>query len=39
MPTALLDKVEEAEQFGQGYATTSQVSATILDQGLVSAEA
>lgn len=32
MPRALLDKVEAAESFGQGFATTSQVSATILDQ-------
>ena len=32
MPRALLDKVETAESFGQGFATTSQVSATILDQ-------
>ena len=32
MPRALLDKVEAAESFGQGFATSSQVSATILDQ-------
>ena len=32
MPKALLDKVEAAEQFGQGFATTSQVGATLLDQ-------
>jgi len=32
MPQALLDKVMAAEQFGQGYATTAQVAATVLDQ-------
>lgn len=32
MPQALLDKMAAAEKFGQGYATTAQVAATILDQ-------
>jgi peptidyl-dipeptidase Dcp len=32
MPKALLDKVEAADSFGQGFTTTAQVSATILDQ-------
>jgi peptidyl-dipeptidase Dcp len=32
MPQALLDKMSAAEKFGQGYATTAQVAATILDQ-------
>src|SRR6184192_1536253 len=32
MPQALLDKVEAAEKFNQGYKTTEYLSATLLDQ-------
>lgn len=32
MPKALLDKVLEAEKFGQGYATTEYIAAALLDQ-------
>jgi peptidyl-dipeptidase Dcp len=32
MPQAMLDKVVEAEKFGQGYATTEYLAAAILDQ-------
>ncbi len=32
MPKELLEKVEAASAFGQGYATTSQLGATIIDQ-------
>lgn len=32
MPKALLDKVLEAEKYGQGYATTEYIAAALLDQ-------
>ena len=34
MPTELLDKVLEADQFNQGYATTEYLAASITDQAL-----
>jgi len=34
MPPELLDKVLEARQFNQGYATTEYLAATIIDQAL-----
>ena len=32
MPQELLDKVEAAEKFNQGFKTTEYLSATLLDQ-------